>query len=179
MNPDETIRRFDAFLHGQELSLDAVVIGGTALGLLGVTTRHTRDCDILYPDLPQAIREAAVAFARKSGSEGDPLSDEWLNNGPASLIKDLPSGWQERLQPVFQGVAITLRSLGRLDFLRSKLFALCDRGTDLPDCIALAPSLPELAEIAPWLEDQDAHPGWPDHVRATLEDLRGRLGDGV
>ena len=63
--------------------------------------------------------------------------------------------------------------------MKVKLFALCDRGTDLPDCIALAPTAEELSEAQGWVEFQDANPGWPDHVRKTLEDLRGRLGHGV
>jgi len=33
----------------------------------------------------------------------------------------------------------------------------------------------ELASIRAWLEDQDANPDWPAHVRAVLEDLQQRL----
>lgn len=61
----------------------------------------------------------------------------------------------------------------------SKLFALCDRGIDLQDCIALGPTPEELDAILPWLTRQDLHPGWPDHVRATLADLTTRLGHAV
>jgi hypothetical protein len=57
------------------------------------------------------------------------------------------------LQTVFSGAAITLRCLGREDLLRSKLSALCDRGIDLGDCVALAPTAGELRTIAPWLEN--------------------------
>jgi hypothetical protein len=31
----------------------------------------------------------------------------------------------------------------------------------------------------PWLEVRDLHPGWPDHVRATVSDLGRRLGHGL
>jgi hypothetical protein len=61
----------------------------------------------------------------------------------------------------------------------SKVFALCDRGIDLNDCVALAPSTEELAAIEPWLSDQDANPDWPAHVRATLADLGRRVNHGV
>jgi hypothetical protein len=61
----------------------------------------------------------------------------------------------------------------------SKVFALCDRGLDLQDCIALAPTAGELDEITGWLENQDANPDWPDHVRSVLADLQGRFGHGV
>ena len=84
-----------------------------------------------------------------------------------------------RLEEVFVGQALRLSVLGRVDFLKTKLFALCDRGTDLPDCLALAPTGAELAQCEPWLARQDAHPEWPAHVRATLEDLERRLGHGV
>ncbi len=67
----------------------------------------------------------------------------------------------------------------RPDLLKSKLFALCDRGTDVPDVIALAPTAKELAECAPWLEGQDGNELWPAHVRATLADIARRLGHGV
>ena len=42
-------------------------------------------------------------------------------------------------KPVFEGDAIVFHTLGRSDLLRSKVFALCDRGVDLSDCNAMAP----------------------------------------
>jgi hypothetical protein len=110
---------------------------------------------------------------------GQILADDWLNNGPASLAGQLPFDWKSRLQPAFSGAAISLQALGREDLLRSKLFALCDRAIDLPDCLALAPTADELAAILPWLERQDTNPGWPAHARETMQDLARRLGHGV
>ncbi len=179
MKPKDTIDAFDAYLAERGLYIDAVVIGGAALGLLGVISRQTRDCDILHPSIAPAIAEAAREFASLRRASGDPLDDDWLNNGPSSLADVLPAAWTERLQLAYQGAAITLRSLGRLDLLRSKLFALCDRGLDLDDCVALAPTAAELEEIAPWLEEQDANPDWPAHTRAVLNDLRRRLNHGI
>jgi hypothetical protein len=176
MKPAETIALFDAFLAERALVLEAVVIGGAALGLLGVVSRQTRDCDILHPALPQAVRDAAREFAAARRRSGAVLVDDWLNNGPASLANDLPNGWQRRLQPVFSGRALTLLTLGRLDLLMSKLFALCDRGLDLLDCVALAPTEQDLSEIMPWLVERDANPGWPAHVEETITDLRRRMG---
>jgi hypothetical protein len=161
------------------LHLDAVVIGGAALNLLGVVSPPTKDCDILHPQLPAAIAEAARAFAAELRGLGQILADDWLNNGPASLADQLPPRWQHRLQTVFTGQAIVLRSLGREDLLRAKVFALCDRGIDMSDCLALAPTTAELAAILPWLEQQDLNPDWPAHVRATMKDLGRRLGHGV
>jgi len=176
MLPVETITRFDEYLAERTLRLEAVVIGGAALAFLGVISRPTRDCDILHPDLPVDIKEAARTFAEGMRASGEPLDDDWLNNGPVSLSSLLPAGWQDRLQLVFEGAAIRLRTLGRSDLLKTKLFGLCDRGLDLGDCLALAPLAEELRAAKPWLDLQDAHPGWPEHVAATLADLGRRLG---
>jgi hypothetical protein len=179
MIPSQTLDRFDAFLGDAGQSFRGVVIGGAALALLGVTSRQTRDCDVLDPPLTDEITRQAREFAALMRIEGLDLADDWLNNGPASLAGILPPEWRERLVPLYQGRAIVLHTLGRSDLLRSKLFALCDRGTDLPDCLALEPTQAELEEIQPWVALQDAHPGWPEHVSATLSDLAGRLGYGV
>jgi len=179
MEPTDILSQFDRFLAERGLALEAIVIGGAALALLGVISRQTRDCDVLYPQLPDAIKEAASEFATQVRQQGDVLADDWLNNGPSLLADVLPEGWRDRIQIAFSGRVLQLSSLGRMDLLRSKLFALCDRGTDLPDCVALAPTPDEIAVILPWLEQQDANPDWPAHVGATLHDLAGRLGHGV
>ena len=137
------------------------------------------DCGILTPEIPTEIQEASRAFARQVRAEGGALQDDWLNNGPGSLRDQLLPGWESRLQGVFGGRAIALQTLGRTDLLCAKLFALCDRGIDLADCIALAPTAAELTNILPWLERQDANPQWPTHVRATLAALARRLGHAV
>ena len=139
---------FDQYLAKRHLQFEAVAIGGAALNLLGVVSRLTKDCDILYLEIPRDIAEAARAFAAEVRDRGDTLRDDWLNNGPASLLaSQLLPQWQARLQTLFSGKAIHLQSLGRSDLLCAKLFALCDRGIDLGDCIALAPTTDELANV--------------------------------
>jgi hypothetical protein len=155
------------------------VVGGTALNLLGVVSRPTKDCDILWPQLSDEIGNAVKAFAVDRRQAGEVIPDDWLNNGPASLSAQLPADWRDHLQTVFSGRAVRLECPGRNDLLRSKLFALCDRGLDLGDCLALAPSSEELVNLLPWLDLQDGNPGWPAHVHATLADLGQRLGYGV
>ena len=155
------------------------MIGGVALAFLGVASRQTRDCDVLDPQIPAEIADAAKLFAAGVREGGEQLDDDWFNNGPASLADLLPEGWRNRVEQVFAGKALTLQSLGRSDLLMSKLFALCDRGIDLQDCIALDPTPEELDAILPWLTRQDLHPGWPEHARATLADLASRLGHAV
>ncbi|RLB51739.1 MAG: hypothetical protein DRJ42_16270 [Deltaproteobacteria bacterium] len=179
MLPRPTIEAFDAWLEERSLRLEAIVVGGSALALLGFIDRQTRDFDILHPELSHEIAEAARHFASHMRGEGVELAEDWLNNGPMQLADILPEGWRFRVRVAFAGTALTLTTLGRPDLLKTKLFALCDRGTDLNDCIALAPTADDLEEAEPWLSEQDANPMWPDHVRATLDDLRGKLGHGV
>lgn len=176
MLPSVTIQAFDQHLSALGLRFDGVVIGGSALALMGVIQRETQDFDIMVPDLPAEVAAAALTFAVQQRSIGVHLKNEWLNNGPRSLADLLPDGWRGRVMRIYTGSAIVLDTLGRMDLLRSKLFALCDRSTDLADCLALTPSAQELSEISPWVEYQDTNPDWPAHVRATLADLARRLG---
>jgi len=179
MLPRPTIEAFDLHLLGLGLRFEAVLIGGSALGLMGIIQRPTRDFDILVPELPPEIASAARDFAKAQGEAGVDLQDDWLNNGPMQLADALPAGWRDRVQRIFEGQVLVLSTLGRSDLLRSKLFALCDRGTDLPDCVALAPTPDELAECVPWLEKQDGNELWPAHVHETLAELAQRLGHAV
>ena len=179
MKPSDTLPRFDKYLKQRGLTLEAIATGGAVLALLGIIQRGTRDFDLIEPELPPEIREAAATFAESLRQRGDILRDDWLNNGLASLGPLLPEEWRNRLQPIFQGEALRLWALGRPELLLSKLFALCDRALDLGDCLALRPSVEELSRAEAWIAAQDPHPDWPAHVRATLQDLARRLGDGV
>lgn len=146
---------------------------------MGVVSRLTKDVDVLAPTLPEAVAAAARDFAKLERAAGKDLIDDWINNGPAQLGNVLPAGWRERIEPLFKGEAIIFSVLGRPDLLKSKLFALADRGVDIEDCIALEPTAEELAECRPWLEQQDGNEMWPEHIRRTLAQLVGRLGHGV
>jgi len=171
-----TLQAFERCLADRGLALEAVVVGGAAHNLLGVIKRQTRDCDILHPALPGETVAAARAFAAEVRAGGGALQDEWLNNGPSVPAPLLPAGWERRLQDAFRGQVLVLHALDRSDLLKTKPFALCDRGRDVADCLALAPTPDEIAEAVAWPEPQDLHPRWPEHVRSTLGDLARRLG---
>jgi hypothetical protein len=179
MFPRQMLEHFDGFLEARSLRLDAIVVGGSALVLIGIIDRPTRDVDVLHPDLPRQIADASRIFAQEMRRRGIELADTWLNNGPSSLSKVLPDGWRDRTQPAFSGRALSLETLGRADLLKTKLFALCDRGTDLADCIAFSPTAEELEAAMPWIALQDANESWPSHVETTIRDLRRRLGHDV
>ena len=179
MHPRETIEAFDRFLAIQGVRSELIVIGGAALSLLGIIERPTRDCDVLDPPVDARLDACSQEFARQRSAQGFPLAVDWLNHGPASLVQVLPVGWRQRVIPLFQGQALTLRTLGRSDLLATKVWALCDRGTDLADCIALAPTPDETTALRPWLIQQDLNPSWPEHVDAVVHDLMKRCGHGT
>jgi hypothetical protein len=160
------IPKFNDFLREKNLFFEGVVIGGAAMQLMEISLRVTKDCDILYPQISEEVKNAAVEFGKKYQ-----LEENWLNNGPSTLIKDLPTGWDKNLVEVYNGTNLKLSTLSRLDFLRSKLFAFIDRGIDLGDVILLAPSFIEIESITSWLKERDANPDWPEYVDIRLKEL--------
>src|SRR5512135_2030431 len=118
MDPRTTLTAFDRYLADRGLALEAVVVGGAALNLLGVITRQTRDCDILHPVLPHEVVEASRDFAAEVTAAGGELKEDWLHNGPSALAPLLPARWELRLREVFRGRVLVLRSLHRSDLLK-------------------------------------------------------------
>jgi hypothetical protein len=176
MKPLEVLQQFDSFLAAKGLSFDAIVIGGAALAILGTITRETQDCDVLSPKIPADILKAAKDFSHELTAQGGDLKEDWLNNGPETLMDVLPKEWRTRTQELYAGKALHLQTLGRPDLLRSKFFAYCDRQQDLPDCIALKPTKAEVQDAMDWLRHQDTNPGWPEHVNKSMAALAKRLG---
>jgi len=180
MDPLATLEAFDSALARRGLRLDGIVIGGTALNLLGIVKRQTRDCDVLVPPtLDPAVVEAARAFAQERTRNGDPLQDGWLNTGPATVVDYLPDGWGRRLQPAFAGAAIEFQTLSRKDLIFTKVYAYLDRETDLDDLKHLKPSRDELTSLEPWLRHVDANPAWPSYLTRALLLLEERLREPV
>lgn len=162
LNVENIVNKFDNYLHSRSLQFECVIIGGAALNILGVIQRETSDIDCLDPKIPIEVLNASVEF-KKSHPELM-LAENWLNNGPDSLVNILPTGWRLRIYEIYSGKARTLYSLGRSDFLKTKLFAYCDRDIDLNDCLAMKPTKEELLECLNWVVQQDAHPGWKSNV---------------
>ncbi len=170
-DPLKIVQEFDKFLGEKSIEFSAVVIGGSALALLGIVRRGTRDVDLLDTSIPEDVKAAASDFAKLHG-----IAETWLNSGPASLARDLPSDWKARVQPLFTGKNLELWTLDRIDLIRSKLWAMCDRMRDLEDLVALAPTEDELTQAVNWIKPLDANPGWPAHVDTAVSILRRRLG---
>lgn len=93
MLPRPTIEGFDRHLQRLGLRFEGVVIGGSALGLMGVIQRPTRDFDILVPELPREIGLAARDFAESQRQAGVDLQNDWLNTARSSSARFfLPDG---------------------------------------------------------------------------------------
>ena len=185
LDPTATIRAFDAFLSREGLAFEAVVIGGAALHTLGIISRTTDDVDVLAPEVPPPIADAAARFAALP--ETQPSDGGWFNSKSYDFVGIagcLPEGWRTRLRPLFDGRALHLQTLGRLDLLSTKLVALIDRGTDLSDCIALAPTAKELNEVWPFVANYEGNVEsrevyWIPRAKAFYAKLAEELGHGV
>ncbi|RYZ90220.1 MAG: hypothetical protein EOP04_04610 [Proteobacteria bacterium] len=164
------ISEFDKFLLSQGLTFTAVAIGGSALSILGIIDRPTQDVDLLTSHIPSAIANASLAFADLHG-----LNSDWLNLGPLELLKHLPADWTTHTVPLFNGKALTLRTLNRQLFINVKLWAMCDRSRDLEDLIALAPTPDELKRAVTWVTPLDANPEWPKYVLSQSQQITESL----
>lgn len=175
MKPSDWIPLFDRYLKSQEQEFWGVVIGGTALALMGTISRETRDCDLLYPEIPEKIKNSAIAFAKLQQSKGIEVHENWLNNAADGLVTRLPTGWAKRTQIIYQGEALELHVLERSDLLKTKLYAYCSRGLDFEDCLALKPTAQELQEALSWVQSQESQSHWAEHVQSQFEHLSKAL----
>ena len=165
---------FDKFLSLRNLKFQATVIGGAALSVMDVTDRVTKDVDLIDPKIPNEIKKASVDFI-KNNPRFELNPDNWFNNGPDGLVHDLPNGWRVGLVKIFEGKSLSLLTLGRIDLLKTKLYAYCSRETDFDDCIALKPTEEELKQCKQWVIEGDGNPLWPQVVDDYFSRIRERL----
>ena len=129
---------------------------------MGKVSRNTRDIDVVDPPLDEELILAATKTAKEFQ-----LQSDWINNQASDMTSDLPEGWRQRTQVVFTGRNITVHVLGRADLLISKIYAYCDRETDLDDILA-KPSREELQVAKDWVATLDANPLWAAHVNTAI-----------
>ena len=169
--PITIIKDFDRYLADQALTFEGIIIGGAALAILGVITRTTRDVDLMTSPIPPIILRHAKAFAKAYS-----LAENWLNDAPSSLERELPKDWRSKVQKIFEGNALTLWTLAREHLIISKLFAACDReADDFNDLLLMKPTVKEIDEARDWVSRLDGNPDWPAQVAALAQRLKEGL----
>ena len=162
--------------------MELVVCGGSALIVLGLVPRTTKDVDVvaLMKDgelidpapLPEPLVQAAREVAEDLG-----LPAEWLNNGPSSgegglFQLGLPEGFAQRLHPERFGGNLTVYFVDRTDQVHFTLFASADSGSyHIEDLRALSPSSDELLAAARWTMTHDVSEGYEMILKQLLRNL--------
>lgn len=191
----DTSFHLDVALHavGQLLarrgqSAAIVVVGGTALNLLHIVDRATRDVDVIAtatprsdglptevrsPEpLPRALTDAIGTVARDLG-----LPSDWLNTTVAAQWRTgLPPGFVSRIVWRADG-GLWVGVAGRLDLIHLKLYAAADDigpgSRHFGDLLALRPTPDELAAARTWITDtQDASPAVAQALDAVIALVR-------
>lgn len=160
---------------------DLVVCGGSALQIIGLLDRATRDVDVLAllhatdegrivlessEPLPEPYREASRQVSRALS-----LPADWLNAGLADLLRDLPAGLTERLHSIRFGNRLVVHFIDRYDQIMLKTYATINGGDlrHFTDLKALSPTDEEMLDAARWCMRQDASEAYPIIVRTFLE----------
>lgn len=169
---------------GERLALaqtrvELVVIGGSALTILGLVERPTRDVDVVALLDGGELRSAKplpaeVVEARNAVAADFEVSEGWLNAGPADLLQwGLPDGFVSRLTRQDFGPYLTVHLASRVDQIHFKLYALVDQGAGRheEDLRALAPTLDELRAAARWTITQDPSEGFRQELLGALRYL--------
>ncbi len=176
-----TLKNITAALKGldhelilQNQSRELIACGGGVLSVMGVISRETRDLDVITPVIDEVLLKCSHNVAALLG-----LDKNWLNNGPSGFVRDLESGWELRAEVVFQGSSLIVKSLGRRDFIATKLQGMCDRDEfDLEDILKLKPTAIEIESLKNWLLNQDGSSLWPKRVETQLTKLITRIKNG-
>ena len=174
---DRALQALGAVLEARGHAFEIVSVGGSSLLLLGLTTRATRDLDVVAlvqngqytsaEPLPESLATAARDVGMTLG-----IGEQWLNSGPAELLTfGLPDGFAERAEQRTYG-SLVLHIASRLDQIHLKLYASVDQGPrskHVADLRLLSPTRDELVAAARWTRQHD--PSDPFHEE-LLQALR-------
>lgn len=167
-----------------------VVVGGSALAMMGWVDRTTEDVDViaraagfgrgsrrrlLPPEpLPDALTAAVERVARDYG-----LRSDWMNAAAGmQWLTGLPDGFDEGLEWRRFG-ALHVGFAGRASLIALKLFAAVDQGSEsvhFQDLVGLEPTDGELDVAAEWVSRQDPVEYFADQVAEEVDNVRSALG---
>lgn len=162
---------------------ELVVCGGSALNVLGLVRRTTKDVDVVAfaeksagnyylrsaDPFPAGLEDAVKKVARDFN-----LPATWLNSGPTSVVEfGLPDGLMKRVETKRYGKNLIVHFLSRYDQIHFKLYAAVDQGPGkhLSDLGALKPAAGELLKAAQWSITHDVSEGYRQSVKELLRYL--------
>jgi len=173
--------------------VELLVCGGSALNVLGLVRRATKDVDILayigrsekgetFLIKADSLTPELVIAAKKVARDFN-LPDDWLNTGPASAVDlGLPNAFMQRATTRVFGNKLAIHFLGHYDQIHFKLYAAVDQGAGkhLDDLLVLKPTSEEIESAARWSMTHDVSDGYKQNLKDLLkyigfEDVAERL----
>ena len=164
--------------------LELLVCGGSALNVLGLVQRATKDVDVLaYVNRNTAGEVSFISAdplnknlitASKKVARDFNLTENWLNAGPASATDlGLPNGILKRVKTIQYGQKLTIHFMGRYDQIHFKLYAAVDQGAGkhFDDLLALNPTPDELEQAARWSMTHDVPKGYRQVLKGLLNHM--------
>ena len=166
--------------------ISLVVCGGSALNVLNIASRTTRDVDVLATveetaegirlrhdkPLPKGFRDVVAEVGRDLG-----LDKDWLNMGPKDVLEVYgpPLGMTDRWERREYGPSLTVYFVSRLDQVHFKLLAAADPKAEprhMEDLVArIKPTTEEMRAAVAWLLDRRTSPRFRGNVRRAVEVL--------
>jgi hypothetical protein len=166
--------------------ISLVVCGGSALNVLNISSRTTRDVDVLATveetaegirlqhDRPfsKSFRDVVADVGRDLG-----LDEDWLNMGPMDVLAVYgpPRGMTERWERREYGPSLTVYFVSRLDQVHLKLLAAADPKAEprhLEDLASrIKPTAEEVRAAMEWLLGRKTSPWFRGNVRGAVEAL--------
>jgi hypothetical protein len=160
-----------------------LICGGSALNLMGLISRPTRDVDVLGmikggehafvadEGLPEDLSHAASLVAADLN-----LPFDWLNDAALEIHKlKLPNGILERAEKRAFGPCLTVYIISRQDQVAFKLYAAIDppKGQrHFKDLVAIKPTRREMEFAVHWLLDRPTSLAF----RKAVQDVATTLG---
>jgi len=166
--------------------ISLVVCGGSALNVLNLASRTTRDVDVLAIvekttkgirlrhdlPLPKDFCNIVAEVGRDLG-----VSHDWLNMGPKDVLHvyGTPPGMTDRWERREYGPSLTVYFVSRLDQINFKLLAAADPQAEQRHFEDLAqrikPTAKEIRTAVDWLLGRETSAWFRGNVRRAVEAL--------
>lgn len=170
--------------HSESISL--LVCGGSALNVLNIARRTTRDVDVLaiveetkngiHLRYDRALPKEFCGIVAEVGHDLG-LPYDWLNMGPKDVLHvyGLPPGMTDRWERREYGPSLTVYFVSRLDQVHFKLLAAADPKAEprhMEDLVQrIKPTAEEVRTAVSWLLGRETSSWFRGNVRRAVEAL--------